>query len=155
MRTHMETIITEFDLKIRYLIYNFFAERCYAPTYAELASLLNVPKESVRDSFHRLHARHMIFLQSGTSSVRMANPFSAVPTRFKVRTGQRMWWANCAWDSLGIPAALNIDAQIEAGYPDRPETVELEVKNGTVDGKNHVVYFPLPCSRWYDDLVFT
>ena len=58
-------------------------------------------------------------------------------------------------DNLGIAAALNIDVQIDAGYADSPDGVKLQVKNGAVDGKGHVVYFPLPCSQWYDDLVFT
>ena len=65
------------------------------------------------------------------------------------------WWANCAWDSLGIAAALKMDARIEASYPDAQKTVELQVNHGMVEGKNHVIYFPLPCRQWYDDLVFT
>ena len=151
----METTITEFDLNIRYQIYRFFADQCRAPSARELADLLNAEQEKVRASFHKLHERHMIFLEPGTDTIRMANPFSAIPTKFKVLSGNREWWANCAWDSLGIAAALNIDVQIEASYPDIQETVWLQVKNGLVDGKDHLVYFPLPCRQWYDDLVFT
>jgi hypothetical protein len=151
----METIITEFDLKIRYQIYRFFADQYRAPSYQEIAVLLNADKEEVRDSFHKLHERHMIFLEYGVDTIRMANPFSAIPTKFKVKSGQKEWWANCAWDSLGIAAALKIDVQIQAYYPDIQGTVELRMENGMVDGKNHVVYFPLPFSQWYDDLVFT
>jgi hypothetical protein len=36
----------------------------------------------------------------------MANPFSAVPTPFLVRSGDRSWYGNCIWDALGIPAML-------------------------------------------------
>lgn len=151
----METIITEFDLTIRYQIYRFFAEQCRAPSYQEIALLQNAENESVRVSFHQLHDRHMLFLNPGTDAIRMANPFSAIPTRFKVKSGTKEWWANCAWDSLGIAAALNIDAQIEAGYSDHQGTVELAVNHGAVDGKNHLIYFPLPCRQWYDDLIFT
>jgi len=151
----METTITEFDLNIRYQIYRFFADQCRAPSARELADLLNAEQEEVRASFHKLHESHMIFLEPGTDTIRMANPFSAIPTKFKVLSGNREWWANCAWDSLGIAAALNIDVQIEASYPDIEETVRLQVKNGVVDGKDHLVYFPLPCRQWYDDLIFT
>jgi len=151
----METIISEFDLKVRYQIYRFFADHCTAPSIQQVAKLLNADEESVNDSYHKLHTRHMIFLEPRTDSIRMANPFSAIPTRFKVISGQKEWWANCAWDTLGIAAALQIDVQIKASYPDTPEIVDLQVNKGMVDGKNHVVYFPLPCRRWYDDLVFT
>ena len=151
----METTITEFDLKIRYQIYRHFADNCRAPTYLEIAGLLNLAQDDVQDSFHKLHARHMIFLEPGTYAIRMANPFSAIPTRFRVKSGHKKWWANCAWDSLGIAAALDIDVQIDAAYPDIQEIVELQVSHGVVDGKNHLVYFPLPFRQWYDDLVFT
>jgi len=97
----------------------------------------------------------MLYLEPGTSAIRMAFPFSAIPTQFKVKDGQKEWWANCAWDSLGIPAALNRDVEIEAMYPDSSEHVKFQVRNGSVDEKNHVVYFPLPFRQWYDDLIFT
>jgi hypothetical protein len=151
----METILSEFDLNVRYQIYRFFAEQCAAPSPQQMVALLQAEAESVRVSFHKLHQRHMIFLEPGADAIRMANPFSAIPTKFKVRSGDKQWWANCAWDALGIAAALKIDAHITAGYPDTHETVDLQVKHGAVDGKNHVVYFPLPCRQWYDDLIFT
>lgn len=97
----------------------------------------------------------MIFVEPGADTIRMANPFSAIPTRFRVKSGNKEWWANCAWDSLGIAAALKLDVSIEAIYPDHQEVVEFQVSQGIVDGKNHVVHFPLPCRQWYDDLVFT
>ena len=159
----METDITAFDLKIRHEIYCSFADDCRAPSYQEIAALLKTDPEQVRVSYHKLHQRHMIFLEPGADTIRIANPFSAIPTRYKVISGERqwkipissVWWANCAWDSLGIAAALDIDVQIEAVYPDGQQTVHLEVRNGRVDGKNHLVYFPLPCRQWYDDLIFT
>jgi hypothetical protein len=133
----METSITEFDLTIRHQLYQFFAENGRAPAYSELAAKLHIEEESVRISFHKLHERHMIFLEPGTDTVRMANPFSAIPTPFKVKSGVQTWWANCAWDSLGIAAALNTDVTIEAHYPEAQEAVELQVKHGKVDGKKH------------------
>jgi hypothetical protein len=151
----METIISEFDLQVRYQIYRLFADNCTAPSYQQVANLLNAENENARVSFHKLHERHMIFLESNTDSIRMANPFSAIPTRFKVTSGNKQWWANCAWDSVGIAAALKIDVQIKASYPDTQGTVDLQVNYGMVDGKKHIVYFPLPCRQWYDDLIFT
>lgn len=151
----METIISEFDLQVRYKIYRFFADNGTAPSYQEIANLLNADHENVRVSFHKLHQRHLIFLEHNSDSIRMANPFSAIPTKFKVISGNKQWWANCAWDSLGIAAALKINVQIKASYPDTEETMTLQVKDGIVDGKKHIVYFPLPCGQWYNDLVFT
>jgi hypothetical protein len=133
----------------------FFAVHGRAPSFQATAALLGALEEDVRASFHKLHARHMIFLEPGKDNIRMANPFSAFPTKFKVRSGGKEWWANCAWDAFGIAAVLGIDVQIKAGYPDSMETVELQVFQGMVDGKNHLVHFPIPFRQWYDDLVFT
>ena len=151
----MEATISEFDLQVRYQIYRFFADNCIAPSYQQIANLITADDENVRISFHKLHEWHMIFLEHDSDSIRMANPFSAIPTKFKVISGNKQWWANCAWDSLGIAAALKIDVQIKASYPDTQETVDLQVDNGIVNGKGHIVYFPLPCGHWYDDLIFT
>lgn len=151
----METNISEFDLKTRYHLYQFFVARGRAPTYSELAPHLNAEAESVRSSFHKLHERHMIFLQPGTDDIQMANPFSAIPTPFRVTAGSKTWWANCAWDCLGIAAALNLDVEIEASHSDTKGAIELRVEHGAVDGENLLIYFPLPCRHWYDDLVFT
>src|SRR3989442_1272457 len=57
---------------------------------------------------------HVIVLESGTTTIRAAPPFSAVPTPFLVRSGASAWYAPCAWDSFGIPAALKHGALIEA-----------------------------------------
>ncbi len=151
----MATGITQLDLKIRYHIYHHFAEHCRPPTYQEIATLLNLPAQTARQSFHKLHQHHFILLEPGTDTIRMAIPFSAVPTNYKVSAGNKSWWANCAWDTLGIAAALNSDVQIECVLPDSRETAEFQVKNGAFDGKNHLVHFLLPFKEWYSDLIYT
>ena len=85
----------------------------------------------------------------------MANPFSALPTKFRMQVGQVAYWANCAWDMLGIPAALHQDAVIEAEYEDGGETAVLTVKNGQLQPGDGVIHFPFPVRHWYDDLVLT
>jgi hypothetical protein len=151
----MDTVITLFDLKVRYQVYHFFAENCRAPAYQEIADLLSEEKENVRVSFHKLHERHMFFLEPGTDTIRIANPFSAIPTNFRVTSGEKAWWANCAWDSVGIAAALKNNVHIETSFHDTKETTEMRVEHGEVDKKHFIVYFPLPYRHWYDDLIYT
>ena len=77
-----------------------------------------------------------------------------MPTAFRVEAGDRAYWANCAWDALGIPAALHADARIEAplGTASRSGSrIEAEL----VQSRDGVVHFPLPFRRWYDDLIET
>jgi len=151
----MEMPLSEFDFKVRYEVYRHFAEQGQAPGYVEIANHLQASPEIVRASYHALHAKHLLFLQPGSDSIRSANPFSAMPTRFQGRAGWQAWWANCAWDMLGIPAALGIEAEIQATIPGSNEPVALQVANGLVSEPGLAVYLPLPCRQWYDDLIFT
>ena len=85
----------------------------------------------------------------------MAHPFSGVPTPFRVEIGERSYWANCAWDALGIPAALAADARIAAVHAEDGAAAALAVEGGRVRGHGEVVHVLQPFRRWYDDLVFT
>ena len=87
----------------------------------------------------------------------MANPFSGIPTDFKVHADGKTYYANCAWDMLGIPAALHTDAVIEAVCTESSEKVEIEIQNSNLRFTNYdlLVHFPLPFAHWYDDLTFT
>ena len=74
----------------------------------------------------------------------MANPFSGVATPFKVHANGRTYFANCAWDSLGIPAALHTDAEIEAACAQSGEPIRLRVMNQQVQGSEALVHFLVP-----------
>jgi Alkylmercury lyase len=52
-------------------------------------------------------------LKPATNELRMANPFSAVPTAYRVHAAGQWWYGNCAWDALGICAALRTDGRVE------------------------------------------
>lgn len=145
---------------IRHFVYSQFAETTRPPTVEETAEHFSIPKEESADFYKELHNRHALFLDLEKITIRMANPFSGIPTDFKVHANGKTYFANCAWDMLGIPAALHSDAVIDAVCTESNETVRLEIKGGKIS--NHrstdsqlLIHFPLPFARWYDDLVFT
>jgi hypothetical protein len=66
-----------------------------------------------------------------------------------VDAGGRTWWGNCAWDGLGIVAALGLpDADVTA------QGVTLEVRGGAVRG-DAVFGVLVPAAHWWDDIGFT
>jgi len=85
----------------------------------------------------------------------MANPLSAVPTACRVRAGGRWLWADCAWNSLSIPAMLHADARIEATFAHSREAATYAVAAGRLAAGDWLVYFPLAFRRWYDGLSHT
>ncbi len=76
-------------------------------------------------------------------------------TSFEVRAINQSWYANCAWDALGIPAMLNCDARIVAACGDCGESITLAVMDADVVGGTEVVHFAVPAARWWQDIAFT
>jgi hypothetical protein len=146
----------ELSWAVRTFIYASIADSGQPPSVAEAAAALDLTEEAARNAFVWLHERHALFLAADGQTIRMAHPFSGVPTDFRVVANGRAYWANCAWDMLGIPAALHADARIEAHFADTGAPVSLAVEGGTVRGAPGVVIaFRQPFRRWYDDLIFT
>jgi len=142
--------------QIRHFTYSHFADTTHPPSVDITAAHFNISNEEASAYYRELHNRHAFFLDLETLTVRMANPFSGIPTDFKIHADGKTYYANCAWDMLGIPAALHSDnAVIEAKFTESNELVNLEIKDGKVTNEDLLVHFPLPFSRWYDDLVFT
>jgi hypothetical protein len=151
MRDSNDTLLWQ----VRHFVYNHFVETARAPGMEETARHFNISNEEAGEIYKELDDRHAFFLEPGTLTIRMANPFSAIPTDFKVHANGMTYFANCAWDMLGIPAALHCDAVIDAVFTESNDAVQLEIKKGEVSNGDLLVHFPLPFARWYDDLVFT
>lgn len=112
---------------VRMAVYNHFAAHGTAP--------LGQPSEALEE----LAAQRVLVLDPVTREIRMAMPFSATPTAFRVSDGATTWYANCAWDALGIPAALGRKCTIEApGY-----------------GPGCFVHFAVPAKDWWKDIFHT
>ncbi len=154
--------------QIRHFVYSHFADTTHPPSVDETANHFNISVEEAGELYKELHNRHAFFLEPETSTIRMANPFSGIRTDFKVHANGKTYFANCAWDMLGVPAALHCDAVIDAVCTGSNDSVQLEIRDGEIyalgdvpaaeDGDESIdllVHFPLPFAHWYDDLVFT
>ena len=105
------------------------------------------------DALRRLAVQRIIVLDAD-GSIRMAAPFSGVPTGYVVRAGERSYYANCIWDALGISPMLKIDTTIDASCPDCDEPMQLKVRDGELIGDG-IVHFSVPAREWWNDIVFT
>ena len=141
------------DLAVRRLIYDRVASTGAVPSVVALADEVG-GRSHATAALRRLHEGHFIVL-GDDGEIAMALPFAARPTGYRVVAGDRVWEANCAWDALAIPAALNIDASIEAAWMDTGEHVELSVRDGQVSSAEGFVHFAVPAARWWNDIVET
>jgi hypothetical protein len=103
----------------------------------------------------RLHEAHALVLTASKLELRMANPFSAAPTAHRVRAREQWWYANCAWDAVGICAALGADGRIETSCPDCREAIAVELRGALPDDAGLVFHSLVPAARWWDDIGFT
>lgn len=141
--------------EIRASVYRHFVDTTHAPNVDETAAAFALTREEAASAYETLHARHAFFLDPGTHDILMANPFSNIETPFRVQANGKTYFANCAWDSLGIPAALHADADVEATCAQSGQPTSLLVRDGSVSESDVLVHFLLPFNQWYDDLVRT
>jgi hypothetical protein len=146
----------DFIWDVRAFVYAWFAEHTRAPDVADIAQHFDISPYQAGEALGALHEKHALFLEPGTVDIRMANPFSAIPTSFIVKAQGKSYWANCAWDCFGIVAALHApQASIESVCAASGDRLHLEISAGQVSSAGEVVHFLLPFRRWYDDLVAT
>lgn len=146
----------ELDWQIRHYIYQSLIATGKSPSKNAIASHFAVTAPDVQQALRRLHEAHALVLKTGSDDILMANPLSAVPTDYQVYTDDVTLYANCAWDSLGIPAMLGCDARIEARHPYDGELMRYAVYAGQLESsEDRFVHFAHPFRYWYDDIVDT
>lgn len=144
----------QLDKQVRFQVYQHILTMNRAPTRQEVADALMLPLSDVEAAYQRLAAGKALVLQKN-GEVLMAEPFSAIPTAFVVEIGSRMWWGNCIWDALGIPAMLKEDARVLTTCGCCNEAMTLEIQGGALSTAPGVVHFALPPKEWWQDVVFT
>src|SRR6476661_8696313 len=117
----------DYDSIVKLAIYQSFAASGAAPRSARIAEELNCSLGEVRSAFARLQANRVLLLQPDGETIRMAPPFSGVPTQHKVEVEGTTYFANCAWDALGIPAALHQDAVVHSSCGQSGAPLSLHV----------------------------
>jgi DNA-binding transcriptional MocR family regulator len=146
----------DFDTEVKLHLYRVIAETTLTPTSSEVAQALKCSVEEVEAAFQRLYQKRLLVLEPGsTSKIRMAPPFSGIETPFLVVVGGKSYYANCAWDALGIPAALHQDGDVTASDAFTGEAMSLQVRDQNPVPQECVIHFAVPAARWWDDIIYT
>jgi hypothetical protein len=141
-------------LEVRNATYGTFVELGRAPSAQEVAGAAGRTSAEVEAVWRELHRAHALVLNPATNEIRMANPFSAVPTAYRVQAAERWWYGNCAWDAVGICAALHTDGRIETSCPDCGEAIAFDVRGQRPDDEHLLFHCLVPAAHWWDDIVF-
>jgi hypothetical protein len=128
----------------------------HVPDAEAVSRSLDLPFADVMEAFRRLAQDHVYVAEPGDPSrLRMANPYSAVPTSFRVEVGRRSYFGNCVWDALGIVSLLGGDGRVLTSCPDCKEALELRVVGRRLVPADCVVHFSVSARHWWDDIVHT
>jgi hypothetical protein len=139
---------------VRLAIYREIERSGSAPTLAAVASALKLQAAAVERAVHTLADAHVIVLHPASGEIKWAPPFSTEPTPFRVRAGRSAWFAPCAWDAFGIPAAIDADARIDARCGWSGEPVPCGVEHGNAYGSG-LVHLLVPAAHFWDDIAYT
>jgi len=145
----------DFDLQVKLAIYRHFADTGIRPYTANIAARVHATESSVREAYARLRTQRVIVLEPDGETIRMAPPFSGVPTQHVVESGGRSYFANCAWDALGIPAALHEPAIVRSRCEQSMEPFRLAIGPDGPERSDWWFHCAVPAARWWDDIVFT
>ena len=140
---------------MRLSVYRHFVRTGHAPSLQDTSGEVGAEPTAISASLERLDAIRVLVLHPSTRELWMAMPFSAIPTEFRVTSVERAWWANCAWDALGISAMLQIPAEIRTSCSDCGDPLTVRTTGRALSDPSGVVHFAVPAAAWWDDIGFT
>jgi hypothetical protein len=143
------------DLDVKMAVYAHFAATARPPAPDEIARTVGAGIPEVLEAYARLRAQRVLVLEADGASICMAPPFSGVATQHVAVVGGRRYFANCAWDSLGIPAALGSAATVESRCEQSGEPLRLRVDRDGPEASDWLFHCAVAAPHWWDDIVLT
>ncbi len=146
----------DFETSVKMEIYQTIVQTTQAPSAPDVARSLHRTVAEVQSAFQRLSEKRLLVLEPVDSSrIRMAPPFSGVETRHTTVVDGKSYFANCAWDALGVAAALHRDANIFSSCADCGEAMTFLVRDGAPLPQACAVHFAVPAAQWFDNIIYT
>jgi hypothetical protein len=145
------TIPTHLPETLHYLATKHIIETGHAPNIQTLSKLAKLPQHETETALKDLAAMHGVILVPNSLEIWSLHPFALLPTRHWVTAKQGGWWANCAWCSLAIGAALGTDTQITTGDGAEGPPLTFAIQQGRSSRPELLMHFPYPPARWWDN----
>jgi len=143
------------DSSLHEAIISSFLHRQRPPTVREIASRFHCEEVVVRQGLRTLADNHGVVLHPNTDEIWVAHPFSAAPTTCVVKAGNRKWWGNCAWCSLGVAHLAGGTAVVETRIGALGDPATIRIENGKLIDTDFVVHFPIPMRQAWDNVIYT
>lgn len=137
--------------RLHCVLTRYIVKRGHAPSPGALANAAGCDAAAVSAALAKLAQMHGVILEPGSERIWSLHPFSMLPTAFWVTSNGRGWWANCAWCSLAIGAAIGADTEISTREGAEGVPLQFEVRNRESSRPDLLMHFPYAPSRWWDN----
>jgi hypothetical protein len=137
--------------KLHHVLVRYIIDTGHAPTLPQLSLLAGLTEQRTEEVLRALEQIHGVILVPNSQRIWSVHPFALNPTRFWVSNGIGGWWANCAWCSLGIGAALKQDVTIATSDGGESDALEFTIRRGRTNGTDLLMNFPYPPERWWEN----
>ena len=145
----------DFDTQVKLAVFRTTAETGSVPTAASVATQTGSSVREVKEAYARLRAQKLLLLEADGETIRMAPPFSGIPTQHRVTVGGIEYFGSCAWDALAIPAALHAPGVVQSECAESHEPLRLSVGVEGPEPSSWLFHCLVPAAKWWDDLVYT
>ena len=125
------------------------------PTVSEIAIRFEIDTTTARQALQSLAEYHGVVLHPTSDEVWVSHPFSAAPTTCVVTSGNRKWWGNCAWCSLGVMHLVGGTSMLETRTGAIGDKVTVTVRDGQLLDTDFVIHFPVPMRNAWDNVIYT
>jgi hypothetical protein len=144
-----------FDVMLRTAVYRHFAATGRSPAIEAMSEAVGATSEQVADGYRRLYAKRMLVPGSDFISIRMAPPFSGIPTQHRATVDGTEYFANCAWDAFGVVAALGGTGTVVSRCEQTLDPLLLHLRPDGPRSSQWLFHSVVPAAKWWNDIVFT
>lgn len=150
--------------ELRVFVYDTIASRGRPPATTEIGAHFGITPDDARGAIVDARLGKTLFPDPNTGEIAIAGPVAGSPTIHRVTASGVTWFANSAWDMLGVSAMFGNEVTIESRCTDCGDAVKFYLdpisfpafrfpKGTTDDGM--LVHFLMPARQWQDDIAAT
>src|SRR5256885_783682 len=150
--------------ELRVFVYDTIARRGRPPASSEIGAHFGITPDDARGAVADAQLGKEMFPDPHTGEISIAGPIAGAPTPHRVYANGVTWFANSAWDMLGVAAMFMTEVTIETRCTDCGEPVKFVLDplsfpafhfvKGSLDDKA-IVHFHMPARHWQDDIAKT
>lgn len=132
-----------------------FLNKQRPPNISEIAAHFRCDEATARHGLRALADYHGAVLHPKSDEVWVSHPFSAAPTTYVVSAGDRKWWGNCAWCSLGVMKLVGGSSSFTTRTGAIGQEVTVRIRNGELLDTDFVIHFPVPMTKAWSNVIYT